>query len=101
MRTNLATIHISDFSQKILTNLSIGGSLAGTNLMSFIITCLLLARNPGRPSSRQGTYWQYKFRVFSSTINYLSNINCNEMINFDYRDNLLKRMRNLNNKVET
>jgi len=34
-----------------------------------------------------------------STINYLSNINCNYMLSFDYHDNLLNRMRN--NKFET
>ena len=36
-----------------------------------------------------------------STINYLSNINCNYMISFSYHNNLLKKMRNLNNNFET
>ena len=33
------------------------------------------------------------------SINCLSNINCNYMINFDYHDNLLKRIRNLKFKI--
>jgi len=36
---------------------------------------------------------------FKSTINYLSNINCNYIINFDYHDNLIKGMRNLKLKI--
>ena len=33
-------------------------------------------------------------------ITYLSNINCNFVMSFDYYDNFPKRMRNLNNKFE-
>ena len=35
------------------------------------------------------------------SINYLSNINFNYVMSFDYDNNLLKRMRNLNNTFET
>ena len=34
-------------------------------------------------------------------INYLSNIKCNFIISFDYRNNIFKRTRNLNNIFET
>ena len=35
----------------------------------------------------------YMAMYLNVPINYLSNINCNYVINFDYHDNLLKRMR--------
>ena len=36
-----------------------------------------------------------------STSSYLSNINCNYMISFNYHDNLFKKIRNLINKFES
>ena len=39
----------------------------------------------------------YMTMYLNVPINYLRNINCKFVIRFDYYDNLLKRMRNLNN----
>ena len=55
--------------------------------------------------------WKWEFEFISNIIYmatylnvpiyYLSNINCNYVISFNYYDNLLKRMRNLNDKFKT
>ena len=45
---------------------------------------------------KKGLDWE-----FYIAINYLSNIHCNYMISFNYHDNLLKRIKNLNNIFET
>ena len=49
-----------------------------------------------RKEKKKSLGWEYY-----TTINYLSTIHCNYMISFDYHDNLLKRIKNLNNIFET
>ena len=45
--------------------------------------------------------YQFFFFFAEVSINCFSNINCNYVICFDYDDNLLKKMKILNNKFKT